>query len=166
MSKRSASTGASPLPMPALSSADFTHRLYSGGLLEAIHAADRPRWQDLIQALLTWAYTHRPQAEHPGLQTGAEALLADPIRKQEFHAVSEQTVEYLYDRGVLQGLAQGREEGREEALRQALIELLTARFGPLPGDVKQRIEATTNLDQLRKAVVGVLHLQRLDDLTL
>ncbi len=33
MSKRSASTGASPLPMPALSSADFTHRLYSGGLL-------------------------------------------------------------------------------------------------------------------------------------
>ncbi len=34
MSKRSASTGASPLPMPALSSADFTHRLYSGGLLE------------------------------------------------------------------------------------------------------------------------------------
>jgi hypothetical protein len=84
--------------------------------------------------------------------------------------MSQQTSEYLYDRGVLQGLTTGRVEGRVEGrlltLRSVLQDSLTNRFGTLPAEVKQQIETATDLDRLHRAVVKVSEMKSLQELSL
>jgi hypothetical protein len=72
---------------------DDFHRVMLAAVqhLAALPADDRPRWQELIAALLNWTFHHRPKTEHGMLQTGAEALLTDPVRKQEFLRKRRQT---------------------------------------------------------------------------
>jgi hypothetical protein len=46
--------------------------------------------------------------------------------------------------------------------REILQDLLEEKFGPVPEDVRQRIQATTDLARLHAAARGVLHLDRLE----
>jgi hypothetical protein len=147
--------------------ADTFHQVALGAIqhLYSMDAADRPRWEELIRAVLAWTFHHRPVTEHASLTTGAEALLSDPIRKQEFHTMAEQTVDYLYGRGRRQGREEGREEGLS-SMRVALQEQLKHRFGLLPEAVRQRIAASTSLDKLQLALIKVFDMKTLDDLAL
>jgi len=47
------------------------------------------------------------------------------------------------------GIEQGRAEGQLIACRQNILDLLEARFGEAPSDVRQRVEAETDLARLR-----------------
>jgi hypothetical protein len=53
-----------------------------------------------------------------------------------------------------------------ETLREILRALLDDRFGPLPPECLQRIEATFTPDRLRAAAVQVLHISKVEDLKL
>jgi hypothetical protein len=63
---------------------------------------------------------------------------------------------------IEEGVAKGQVLANRETLRQ----LLTSRFGPLPETLSQRIEAASNLIQLRAAFEQSLKIQRLDELRL
>ena len=43
----------------------------------------------------------------------------------------------------------GREEGRLEALREGILEVLEARFGPLPSALRQRMSAEEDVTKLK-----------------
>ncbi len=129
-----------------------------GGILEK----DRPRWQELVEALLIWSYANRKEAEYPALQAEAAAQLSDTLHRQEFLKMSVQTGETIYGRGV----REGRAEGQLLSLRDVLQELLAKRFGALSEAVKQRIDTATDPDRLRRAVVDADQLKSLDELVL
>lgn len=58
------------------------------------------------------------------------------------------------------------EEGELRLARSLLIDMLKKRFRKVPKAVKQRIETTTELSQLKEAILEVMNLQSLDDLSL
>lgn len=71
---------------------------------------------------------------------------------------------------VLEWMAQGKAEGEAlgalQAHRTLLRNLLEDRFGPLPADLLQRIEAMTDLERLGAAIREVYRVQALTDLQL
>ena len=54
-------------------------------------------------------------------------------------------------------------ELQAEATRKALKIFLEGRFGPLPADLVQRIEATTDLARLNQLVQATARINRLDE---
>lgn len=61
-----------------------------------------------------------------------------------------------YRQGIEEGIEQGVEQGIEQGLQQALLDTLTVRFGDLPGDLTERVQAITDT-----AVLQELHRQAL-----
>jgi predicted transposase YdaD len=66
--------------------------------------------------------------------------------------------------------AKGREEGRTEGMqggaRQLLLHLLGKRFGPLPDNVRRRVETITSLDLLTELAERVLSAHSLEEMGL
>jgi len=66
--------------------------------------------------------------------------------------------------------AKGREEGRTEGMqggaRQLLLHLLGKRFGPLPENVRRRVETITSLDRLTELAERVLSAHSLEEMGL
>jgi hypothetical protein len=58
------------------------------------------------------------------------------------------------------------DEGRVLALQESLRKFLEIRFGVLPPAVIERIEATRDVERLRKALYGILDLGGPEDLEL
>jgi predicted transposase YdaD len=65
-------------------------------------------------------------------------------------------------RGIEKGREEGRAEGRTQGSRALLVRLLTARFGPLPGAVTERLACATT-EQLERWAERVLDADSLDD---
>jgi hypothetical protein len=63
-------------------------------------------------------------------------------------------------------LEEGKVKGRLEANRATLKRQLTAKFGPLPAALQERIDATLDPGRLDAALDQVLTLQSLDELKL
>ena len=56
---------------------------------------------------------------------------------------------------------QGLEEGRQEGLREALLLQIEARFGSVPGQVRERVEKMPP-EKVREALANVIRVQTLD----
>jgi predicted transposase YdaD len=69
----------------------------------------------------------------------------------------------IFAKGMLSGKAEGKAEGKVEAKTQTLKNLLTHRFGRLPGWAIQHIDSAT-LNQLDKWLDDIFDMQRLEDL--
>lgn len=65
-----------------------------------------------------------------------------------------------------EALKEGRREGRLQSLRAMLLELMTERFGRLPASVRQQIEGTSSVQELRKLGRKVLRARSLEDMGL
>jgi predicted transposase YdaD len=64
--------------------------------------------------------------------------------------LAERVVEWT-EKWKQEGLQEGRQEGRQEVLERArgvLLLGLEKRFGPLPAEVRQRVEAIGSIDEL------------------
>jgi hypothetical protein len=75
---------------------------------------------------------------------------------------SSQLVDIWHEKGR----AEGRAEGQLEARRQWLLALLEHRFGSLPEDLIQRIQAVQDVQRLDQVFQQALNLQSLADLQL
>ncbi len=135
--------------------ADF-HRVFREAVrrVEALAARDRPRWQELLEAMLTWSYTHRPPTERNALQTEAVAAQKDRFRRQEIKAMGQTIADALM------------EEGGLKVAREMLLELLKIRFKRVPKAVKDRIAQTTDITRLKSAHTQAAQLDKLEDLQL
>jgi flagellar biosynthesis/type III secretory pathway protein FliH len=54
------------------------------------------------------------------------------------------------EKGLQQGIEKGLQEGQVIAGRQAVLELLEVRFGSVPEEVREQVNAETNLERLRR----------------
>jgi hypothetical protein len=58
------------------------------------------------------------------------------------------------------------QRGRVGGFRDVLLEWLGERFGPLPAELVQRIEATEDLARLRAAIQQAVRVEKLEDFQL
>lgn len=77
------------------------------------------------------------------------------LAREEFTEVREMQVTWadkMMEKGVEKGLEKGRQEGRQEGLlegrRSALLRLMSQKFGPLPLQVTERIQALDSAPDL------------------
>ena len=77
-----------------------------------------------------------------------------------------QEVDYWHNEGRIEGRAEGRAEGQLEARRDDLVALLEKRFGSLPQELLQRIQALTDETRLKTALRQVLDIHSLEELQL
>jgi hypothetical protein len=126
--------------------------------LEPLSAQDRVRWQDLMWFLLSWALRRRPGAERDRVAATATAAIANVAVQEEVRAMS-QTIGQTWEQEMLA-------RGELRAWRESLRTYLEGRFGTLPEEVVQRIQATEDLDRLRACMRQVAQLTSLDQLQL
>jgi hypothetical protein len=130
--------------------------------LEPLARRENVRWHDLVRFVLSWAFWRRPGQEREQLIEVAQRSQSSVSRRREIQRMSE-TIERTWPEELLaQGLTAGELRTRKEDLRM----LLEERFGTLPEEWAQRIEATQDLERLKNAVRQVLHIQGLTDLEL
>jgi hypothetical protein len=126
--------------------------------LEALAGRDHVQWYDLLRAILTWAAARRPKAERTRWLEAAKASQADAARRQEVQTMGQTIAEALIEEGI--------EKGQLLNARTVLRDLLQAHFGSLPEPLLRRIEAATDLQRLRAAILTVSSLKTLDELQL
>ncbi|HEX7184562.1 MAG TPA: DUF4351 domain-containing protein [Thermoanaerobaculia bacterium] len=72
--------------------------------------------------------------------------------------------------GREEGMVLGRQEGvalgKEEGVRKTVLRLLRRRFGPLPDEVKRRVEAIRSIDRLNQIVDQILVARSLEEMGL
>jgi len=70
------------------------------------------------------------------------------------------------EKGIEKGMERGVETGVEVGARQMLLRQLGARFGPVPDDVKQRIEAIHSVERLNQIAEHLLFARSLEEMDL
>lgn len=104
--------------------------------LEALHGNDHVRWYDLLRFVITWAGWRRPRNERKEWWEMAETIQTDAARQREVRAMRKTIGEEIYD------------EGRVDAVRDTIVRQGTKRFGPPNPDMKQKLDAIVDLEQL------------------
>jgi hypothetical protein len=144
----------------------------------------------IARAMLPWIPLMRDGGEPGIIEQWKELALAEPDsrRRAEYGALalvfaepvgrrplwkqalekwnmieSQQVLEWMAE-GEAKGELRGELRGKLQVSRTILRELLEDRFGALPEALTQRIEATTDPEQLLAAARQVSHLGQLDDL--
>jgi hypothetical protein len=112
--------------------------------LEAIPAAERLRWLELLSYLEAMIYHDRELSEHEGLREVVLASVQTDEHRREVQAV----VRSMADLHLEQGRAEGRREGAVQALRKALLTQLRGRFGKVPRAVERAVSTTDDLGRL------------------
>ena len=115
-----------------------------------------------MRIVLTWAAWRRPRTEQPGLWTAAEAIQTESEPTQEMRTMAWSAAETWIE----EGMAKGRVEGQLLNARTLLRELLEDRFAPLPEELIERINASTDLERLQAAFRQALRLKNIADLQL
>lgn len=79
---------------------------------------------------------------------------------------TSQVVEEWRNEGRVEGRIEGLAEGQVRTCREILLALLEDRFGTLPEDLIQRVQAVKDVDRLKGALREVIHLHSLEELRL
>jgi hypothetical protein len=82
--------------------ADFSRVLWEAmHRLETLEQRDRPRWQEIFETMLTWAYDRRPLSERATIQ--AEAAQLDARHRKEIKKMGKTIAEGLIEEGMEMG---------------------------------------------------------------
>jgi Putative transposase, YhgA-like len=143
----------------AEAAAEF-HAVFAQALrgLGELAGRDPMRWYDLMRILLTWVFWRRPDQEREALLAEARASHAEAASQKEIQTMSEKLGATLADITMA--------KGELKATRDLLRSLLEDRFGTVPEELLQRIEATDDLERLQTAARQVYRVQGLEEISL
>jgi hypothetical protein len=130
--------------------------------LERLREPQSMRWHDLLWFDLSWAVRRRPGGEREELLETARSSQMELKHREEVEKLSTAVVETWEQELVARGRAEAEISTRQEDLRL----LLERRFGPLPESLLEQITAIHDAARLRDALLQVVHLRSLEELTL
>jgi hypothetical protein len=130
--------------------------------LEPLSRRENVRWHDLVRFVLSWAFWRRPGPERQQLVEVAQRSQSAAARRREIQRMSETIVRTWPE----ELFAEGEAHGQLRNCRENLLTLLVEKFGAVPEELAQRIDATQDLERLKNAVRQVLHIQALTELDL
>ena len=123
-----------------------------------------------------------PAEEDPGLRRTYTVWL-NPLLRRNFPGVKFPAIMDLGEVPMLEanvrewekkvrreswqeGRKEGRKAGLVEGMQRALLQLMSSRFGPLPQDVRHRVEGLTSVAELEKLTRKVLRAKTLQEMGL
>jgi hypothetical protein len=112
--------------------------------------------------VLTSVAWRRPEPERAHLFEASQTAQTDQKRKEDIEKMGKQI------QGTLADLIRekSREEGKVLGYRQGLRQLLEDRFGSIPEDLIQKIEACEDAERLLAAMRQVLRVQSPEEIAL
>ena len=135
--------------------------------LEPLAASDKMRWQDLLWFALSWVVQRRGREERAPLLARTEASVNQVALREEIAAMSGAVIESWADEMkrlfLAEGRAEGEARGRLSAAREKLRVLLEEKFGALPAEIVQRVEALDDLARLDESFRRAIRVSRLED---
>ncbi len=96
-------------------------------------------------------------AERFGIRKGLQQGIEKGLR---------QGLEKGIQKGVKQGVRKGMEQGQVLAYRESVLELLKARLGTVPKDLRGQLKAETSLQRLRRWLRVAATCPKAEDLRL
>jgi hypothetical protein len=127
-----------------------------------VEAAIMEQWQEVARA--------EPDPQVRATLAGLAVVFADlagraVVWKQALEGWNVRNSQVI-DEWRNEGRVEGRQEGRLESHREDLLALLQERFGAVPEEWVQRIQALTDVDRLKAAIRQVVHIHTLEELQL
>jgi hypothetical protein len=129
--------------------------LYAEGL-KRIAASGENDYRRFLLAECLEAYAVLDEGQKERLQV---------LLHTEAYREAEALMKTTYERGVEDGIERGIERGIELGERRLTLRLMEAKFGPLPAEVKQRVEALSP-EALAQLELDLLKAQALEELRL
>ena len=129
---------------------------------------DNDRHWRLLEFILRWTTARRSDQEHDVLYHTAIQQVR-PQHQEQIRDMSSKirlTFEETLELKAQQRYEEGKAEGELETRRTDLCRLLEKRFGPVPDELRGRIEACTDTDKLRASIDQVLDITSPDELAL
>jgi predicted transposase/invertase (TIGR01784 family) len=108
-----------------------------------------PEFAELRRSFARYLLKNLLPARMPGIEIPEVADLQE-VKSMLAERVTEWTQQWKQE-GLEEGLQKGRQEGQEDALEQArgvLMQDLEHRFGPLPQEIRRRIETIASIREL------------------
>lgn len=108
-----------------------------------------PEFTELRRSFASYLLKNLLPARMPGIEIPEIAELEE-VKSMLAERVTEWTQQWKQE-GLEEGLQKGRQKGQEDALEQArgvLLQDLERRFGPLPGEIRRRIETIASIRDL------------------
>ena len=108
---------------------------------------------ELRRSFATFLLKNLLPARMPGIEIPEVADLQE-VKSMLAERVKEWTHQWKQEgleEGLQKGLEKGRQEGREDALveaREVLLRDLVKRFGPLPEEIRRRVDAVSSIEDL------------------
>ncbi len=130
--------------------------------LEAVNQKESVRWHDLMWFLMSWAIRRRPGAERANIVAAMTAKVNDVTIQQEVRNMAGRVGQRWEDEVLLRGETRGQLRMARSMLRKAL----EARFGTLPEDVVEQIEALEDIERLQAGVIKVVRIEKLREFSL
>jgi hypothetical protein len=133
------------------------------GHLEAMPAAERLRWLELLSYTQALIYHDREPAEREGLKEIIVASVRTDEHRQEVRAMGQSIADVLREEGRREGLEEGLHRGEVLVRQELLLLLLRHRFARVPKAVERTVRATEDVEQLTAWVLGASSANRLEE---
>jgi hypothetical protein len=118
--------------------------------VEELKGDERLRRQELLCYVEALVYHSRETTEHDALRQRIDAALKNDEDRLEIDMVRRTLADVHREEGREEGRDEGRREERIAARKQTLLDQLRLRWGALPAEVEQVIEATQDADRLKE----------------
>jgi hypothetical protein len=102
----------------------------------------------------------REVPEQEVLRQVVEGSVRETLEREEVKQMGKTMAQVLVEQGLEQGLEQGSVRGRQAML----FDLLEAKFGEVPPEVREAVQAIEDTETLRRLQRQALWTERLEDL--
>jgi hypothetical protein len=137
------------------------------GHLEAMPAAERLRWLELLSCTPAMICHDREPIEREELKEGIVASVRTDEHRQEVRAMGQSIADVLREEGRVEGRREGLEEklhrGEVRARQELLLLLLRHRSARIPAAVERTVRATEDIEQLTAWVLRASGATRLEE---
>jgi hypothetical protein len=131
--------------------------------LEHMPAAERARWTGFLSYIVALVYHARSEPEHEGLREVVDHSVQSDEHRKEYTKMGRTIAEMFMDKGRVEGRVQGKEQEAFDARRKILLRQLRKRFKKVPRNVQERINGTTNLQELEAWLDNVVDARNLGE---
>lgn len=121
--------------------------------LEELANRDHVRWHDLLSFIFGWIVQRRPTDEFEPLSRCVLSAESDRKHKQELSEMSTIVKGSFVDLAL-------------QVRRDDIITILEQRFGSVPSEIREKINAVEDAEHLKACLISVLSLESIDDLKL
>lgn len=116
--------------------------------LEQLPNDEYAAWQEAMHFLGMLIQHRRPSSEHEHLRQVMEKSIRNRQHKQEVRKMAKTMAEFLMEQGEARGLEKGEVLGMIKAKQDAVLRLMRLKFGDLPPQFAQRVQAIRNVERL------------------